>query len=173
LQANVSVLSNACAGFNGVEIHTAHGYQFLNGVNNRTDAYGGSLANRSCPTLEVVASDASADRVGVRVSPYTDYMDATEGTDSDDSQTRTRWASTWRALGELGVLYLHAVEPRMPAAHADAFGPDVRHRRRVRAGGRQRGHRRWVGASQSTLKTLPKLKLRGFIKKSFSNNTLK
>jgi hypothetical protein len=118
--------------------------------------------SRSWPPMSALTGWASA----FRPTPTTWTP---QRADSDDSQIRTRWASTWRALGEL---YLHAVEPRMPAAHADAFGPDVRHRRRVRAGGRQRGHRRWVGASQSTLKTLPKLKLRGFIKKSFSN-TLK
>jgi 12-oxophytodienoic acid reductase len=117
-----------CAGFDAVEIHAAHGYlldQFLkDGVRDRTDAYGGSLANRCHLALEVVsavASEVGVDRVGVRVSPYTDYMDAT---DSDPD-----------ALGELGVLYLHDVEPRMlrPTERGetrctllpmrDAFGP--------------------------------------------------
>lgn len=97
-----------------MEIHAAHGYlldQFLkDGVNDRTDEYGGSLANRCRFPLEVVsavAAEIGADRVGVRVSPYTDYMDAT---DSDPAALGLHVA---RALGELGVLYLHAVEPRM------------------------------------------------------------
>lgn len=65
------------AGFDGVEIHGANGYlldQFrCPAVNNRNDAYGGSLANRYRLLLEVV--DAIADQIGpqrvaVRQSPY-------------------------------------------------------------------------------------------------------
>ncbi|KAK8044965.1 hypothetical protein PG993_004989 [Apiospora rasikravindrae] len=47
------------AGFDGVQIHCAHGYllaQFLSQTTNkRTDAYGGSLENRSRIVLEVIA----------------------------------------------------------------------------------------------------------------------
>ncbi|CAL5068012.1 unnamed protein product [Urochloa decumbens] len=103
------------AGFDGVEIHAAHGYlldQFLkDGVNDRAnDAYGGSLANRCRLALEVVAAvagEVGAGRVGVRLSPYTEHMDAT---DSDPDALGGNMA---RELGRLGVLYLHAVEPRM------------------------------------------------------------
>ena len=65
------------AGFDGVEVHGANGYlleQFTeSGSNHRTDAYGGSLANRLRFPLEVadaVISVWGADRVGYRVSPY-------------------------------------------------------------------------------------------------------
>jgi len=54
------------AGFDGVEIHGAHGYLldqfFWERTNTRTDAYGGSLANRSRLATEVVAEIRS--RVG-------------------------------------------------------------------------------------------------------------
>ncbi|KAL6874418.1 hypothetical protein ACP4OV_013438 [Aristida adscensionis] len=102
------------AGFSGLEVHAAHGYlidQFLkDGVNDRTDEYGGSLANRCRFALEVVeavAGEIGADRVGVRLSRYTDYMDAM---DSDPDALGLYMA---RALRELGVLYLQAVEPLM------------------------------------------------------------
>ncbi|HET9868922.1 MAG TPA: alkene reductase, partial [bacterium] len=65
------------AGFDGVEIHGANGYlleQFTkSGSNHRTDAYGGSLANRLRFPLEVVDAVVSVwgpERVGYRVSPH-------------------------------------------------------------------------------------------------------
>ena len=70
------------AGFDGVQIHGAHGYlldQFLrDGVNDRTDAYGGSVANRARLLFEVADAAASvfgAGRVGLRVSPLVPYND--------------------------------------------------------------------------------------------------
>lgn len=46
------------AGFDGVELHGAHGYllcQFLSAeLNHRTDRYGGSLENRARPIMEIV-----------------------------------------------------------------------------------------------------------------------
>ena len=46
------------AGFDGVEVHGAHGYllcQFLDTHNARTDRYGGSAENRARMILEVIA----------------------------------------------------------------------------------------------------------------------
>lgn len=65
------------AGFDGVEIHGAHGYvlcQFLDArKNHRTDGYGGSLEGRSRPLREVLSGIRAATgpdfQVGVRVSP--------------------------------------------------------------------------------------------------------
>jgi 2,4-dienoyl-CoA reductase-like NADH-dependent reductase (Old Yellow Enzyme family) len=65
------------AGFDGVEIHGAHGYvlgQFLSAeTNRRDDRYGGSLENRSRLLFDVVAGVRARCRpdfnVGVRVSP--------------------------------------------------------------------------------------------------------
>jgi len=67
------------AGFDGVEIHGAHGYlldQFLQSVsNNRTDEYGGSIQNRLRFPLEVidaVVKAVGAERTAVRLSPWSD-----------------------------------------------------------------------------------------------------
>ena len=65
------------AGYDGVEIHGAHGYivcQFLSGeTNQRTDEYGGSLANRQRLLMEIasgVRAHCGPDfLLGVRVSP--------------------------------------------------------------------------------------------------------
>ncbi|CAL5414285.1 unnamed protein product [Camellia sinensis] len=69
--------------FDGVEIRGAHGYlidQFLKDqVNDRTDKYGGSLENHCRFALEIVeaiANEIGADKVGIRLSPFTDYMES-------------------------------------------------------------------------------------------------
>ena len=70
------------AGFDGVEVHGANGYlldEFLrDGSNQRTGAYGGSIANRARLLLEVVDAATAVwgkDRVGVRISPLNSYND--------------------------------------------------------------------------------------------------
>ena len=81
-QAAVNAMS---AGFDGIEIHGANGYlidQFLrDGVNLRTDAYGGSVENRCRFLLEV--TDAVIDAIGadvtsVRLSPFSTTWDCHE-----------------------------------------------------------------------------------------------
>ncbi|WP_309646924.1 NADH:flavin oxidoreductase [Nocardioides sp.] len=64
------------AGFDGAQVHGAHGYlvgQFLDPRHERTDRYGGSLANRLRPTMEVLDGIRSATgpdfQVGLRLSP--------------------------------------------------------------------------------------------------------
>ncbi|MEZ5559209.1 MAG: NADH:flavin oxidoreductase [Pseudomonadales bacterium] len=65
------------AGFDGVEIHGAHGYivcQFLSAeINRREDRYGGTLENRSRVLFDIIAGVRARCRpdfiVGVRLSP--------------------------------------------------------------------------------------------------------
>lgn len=64
------------ARFDGVELHLAHGYladQFFDArVNDRSDAYGGSIENRCRFALELtqaILADCGAGRVMVRISP--------------------------------------------------------------------------------------------------------
>lgn len=78
------------AGFAGVEVHSANGYllhQFLaRGTNHRTDAYGGSVANRIRFTVEVVKAVADAigpERVGLRIAPGLTVNGIDEG-DTED-----------------------------------------------------------------------------------------
>lgn len=70
------------AGFDGVQIHGAHGYLIDNflrdGVNARTDAYGGSIPNRARFLLEITDAAISvwgAGRVAVRTSPLVPFND--------------------------------------------------------------------------------------------------
>ena len=77
-----AAMNAKAAGFDAILVHGAHGYlidQFLrDGVNDRTDAYGGSVANRARFLFEVIDAANSvmgADRVGVRISPLVDFND--------------------------------------------------------------------------------------------------
>ncbi|SHL45484.1 N-ethylmaleimide reductase [Chitinophaga jiangningensis] len=70
------------AGFDGVEVHGAHGFlpmQFLHPLtNNRTDQYGGSIENRSRFLLEIVKGIMAAigpERTGLRLSPFSGLND--------------------------------------------------------------------------------------------------
>lgn len=106
------------AGFDGVEIHGAYSYlieQFLkDSANDRTDEYGGSLENRCRFALEVVGAvveEVGGHRVGIRLSPFTDYMDC------HDSDPQALALHLVKKLNDYGILYCHMIEPRM--AHVD------------------------------------------------------
>ncbi|PKI50299.1 hypothetical protein CRG98_029372 [Punica granatum] len=79
-------------------------------VNDRTDEYGGSLENRCRFALEVVeavANEIGPDRVGIRLSPFADYMETGE------SNPEALGLYLANALNKYGILYLHVIEPRM------------------------------------------------------------
>jgi NADPH2 dehydrogenase len=79
VQLWATAASNAVhkAGFDGVEVHAANGYlldQFLHDRSNiRTDAYGGSVENRTRFPLEVVEAVVGAigqKKTALRISPW-------------------------------------------------------------------------------------------------------
>src|SRR5690242_8157804 len=100
------------AGFDGVELHGANGYlldQFTrDGTNNRTDAYGGSVENRTRLPLEVVDAVIGVwdpARVGYRISP-----NGTFNSMADSNPLRT-FSHLAEALDRRGIAYLHVVDP--------------------------------------------------------------
>ncbi|MEK9969003.1 MAG: alkene reductase [Ferrovibrio sp.] len=99
------------AGFDGVEIHGANGYlldQFLrDGINQRTDAYGGSIENRARLLLEVtqaIVEEIGAARTGIRISPVTPANDAA------DSNPQPLFNYVVEQLDRLGLVYIHVIE---------------------------------------------------------------
>ncbi|KAL6316268.1 hypothetical protein AAG906_017898 [Vitis piasezkii] len=99
------------AGFDGVEIHGAHGFlldQFMKDqVNDRTDKYGGSLENRCRFALEVVEAvvdEIGADKVGIRLSPFAAYAEA------GDSNPKALGLYMAESLNKYGLLYCHMVD---------------------------------------------------------------
>ena len=117
------------ADFDGVEIHAACGYlidQFLrDGSNQRSDSYGGPIANRVRFLLKVVEAASGAwapNRVGVRLSPWLDFNDMR---DSNPAVTFTHAASE---LDRFDLAYLHLVEPVDPSSRhgAPRLAPQIR-----------------------------------------------
>ena len=99
------------AGFDGVEIHAANGYlidQFLKDKTNlRTDAYGGSIENRTRFLAEVVDATVeawSADRVGIRFSPIS------PANDIGDSDAEPLFRRAVQIVEAAGLVYMHVVE---------------------------------------------------------------
>ncbi len=100
------------AGFDGIEVHAANGYlldQFLrDSINDRTDAYGGSIANRCRVVVEImqaVAEEIGADRCGIRLSPVTPFNDA--GLDSD---TQGLFNHLMQQLAPMKLAFMHVIE---------------------------------------------------------------
>ncbi|KEQ18824.1 alkene reductase [Endozoicomonas numazuensis] len=96
------------AGFDGVEVHGANGYLLDNflrdGSNQRTDAYGGSLENRSRLMFEVL--DAVVDvwgggKVGLRTSPLNGFNSMKDS----DPVGLTEWLA--EELNDYQLAYWH------------------------------------------------------------------
>ncbi len=97
------------AGFDGIEIHGAHGYlpnQFINTASNqRTDQYGGNMENRCRFMLEVMRACTEAigaDKVGLRISPFS-YADVEE----DAQDLITLYTYLVKELDQMNLAYLH------------------------------------------------------------------
>jgi N-ethylmaleimide reductase len=123
-QYRSSARNALAAGFDGVEIHGANGYlpdQFLrDGSNQRSDAYGGSIANRARLMLEVVDAVCGvwgANRVGIRLSPLQPFNDMR------DSNPEATFVYIVEQLNRFGLAYLHVTEmgKDAPGAAGPAF----------------------------------------------------
>ena len=100
------------AGFDGVEVHGANGYlleQFLrDSINDRTDAYGGSIENRARLLLEVmnaVVAGIGAGRTGLRLSPVTPANDA-----GQDSNAQALFNHVAEQLAPMKLAFIHVIE---------------------------------------------------------------
>lgn len=100
------------AGADGVEIHGANAYlvhQFLApSANTRTDAYGGSIANRTRFAIEVataIAAEIGADRTAIRLSPGMHLWGIDEGPDGPEL-----YRQLVGELDQLGLAYLHIAQ---------------------------------------------------------------
>lgn len=98
-------------GFDGIEIHAANGYlidQFINpDTNLRTDAYGGSIENRTRFVLEVVDAVSEAigsEKVGIRFSPFGTQHDMSVFAQLEDTY---QYIATELAKRTIAYVHLH------------------------------------------------------------------
>lgn len=99
------------AGADGVEIHGANGYIvhqfFAPNANQRTDAYGGSIANRirfGVEVMRAVAEEIGADRTAIRLSPGLPLGGLDEGPEGP-----ALYRELVAALTPLRLAYLHVM----------------------------------------------------------------
>lgn len=132
LQATRNALA---AGFDGVELHAAHGYlmeQFIHpAANQRTDEYGGSIENRCRLPLRIIegmVAIAGAGRVGVRFSPFASL----NGLSPYEEETATHLYLAAK-LDKMGIRYIHLSDqstnghPPIPPAFITLLRQQFRH----------------------------------------------
>ncbi len=112
-QFRAAAANARAAGFDGIELHAGNGFlldQFLRASSNRrTDAYGGSIANRLRLLLEVTEAVCEvwpAGRVGVRISPINPWGGM------QDSDPAALFGAAAAALSVRNIAYLHVAEAR-------------------------------------------------------------
>ncbi|MFT5275916.1 MAG: N-ethylmaleimide reductase [Cryomorphaceae bacterium] len=104
-----AALNAKAAGFDGIELHAANGYlidQFLrDSSNRRTDAYGGSIENRTRLLIEVLDAITEvwpAARVGIRLSPFSSA--------NDISDPMALFSHVIAKINDYGLAYLNMIE---------------------------------------------------------------
>lgn len=124
------------AGFDGVEIHGANGYlvhSFLEtSSNQRTDAYGGSIANRMRFLGEVVDAATGvfgADAVGVRLSPGASY----HGMGEEDPVGL--YSSVADLFAQRKLAYVHLIRPNDRMVGDEPAAAEIRAQFRSRFSG--------------------------------------
>lgn len=117
IQATISDFVQAAknamqAGFDGVELHGAHGYfldQFMHlASNRRNDTYGGSQENRMrflVESVQAVVDAIGGDKVAIRLSPY-----ITEGYVEDDPELVDITLKVLKKLAPMKLAYVHFSE---------------------------------------------------------------
>ncbi|TWD37227.1 N-ethylmaleimide reductase [Vibrio crassostreae] len=99
------------AGFDGIELHAANGYlinQFIDSeANNRSDEYGGSIENRLRflgEVVEAMVEAIGADRVGVRLAPFTSLNGTVDATPVETYTAAAVYLNLYK------IVYLHIAE---------------------------------------------------------------
>lgn len=114
------------AGFDGVELHAAFGYlpnQFLvDGANQRTDEYGGSIENRARFVIEVMQALVEGfgeNAVGIKLSPSIPYNSMI------DSNPTAIFSYLIEQLNELPLSYIHLMNALFPLEALPHYPKDV------------------------------------------------
>ena len=114
------------AGFDGVELHAAFGYlpnQFLvDGANQRTDIYGGSIENRCRFVLEVIKALTEtwdSKHVGIKLSPTIPFNDMV------DSNPEKLYEYLLTQLNHFNLCYVHLMNPLFPLTKFPHWPKDV------------------------------------------------
>lgn len=88
---------------------------FSSNANNRTDEYGGSLANRARAALDILkltSAAIGAGRVGIRLSPFAHA----QGVYTDEAPAEHLQLARWIKEQIPGLGFVHYVEPRADPA---------------------------------------------------------
>ena len=117
------------AGFNGVELHGAHGYlidQFLRASSNlRTDEYGGSLERRARFLFEAVGAVVDAigqERTAIRLSPFLPFQ-----VDEPEKDPFETWGYVCKELKQRfpRLAYVSITDPRLDVAPEQQYSSDT------------------------------------------------